>query len=229
MTESKIELTERLRRENRWGEATRFKDTAVKDFRDKGMKRPEAAEAAWEAMAKAFPPLAVPAATDAPGGPDEDDELIDVDALVAKQPHDFARDVQWVYAHLADRNVKPEDAPTAGAWSLLIWARQYKNRFFEQVLPKAQSDTSNEEEQVKAEKKSIAEIRGIIQQMEEQADAELAADVPAAVRERVRAVLDDWGRRFGLTLPDGATAALAAHVALVHDCEESLGRASESV
>ena len=36
MTESKIELTERLRREGRWEEASRFKDTAVRDLREKG-------------------------------------------------------------------------------------------------------------------------------------------------------------------------------------------------
>ena len=41
MNESKIELTERLRREGRWPEASKFKDAAVKDFRDKGMKRQE--------------------------------------------------------------------------------------------------------------------------------------------------------------------------------------------
>jgi hypothetical protein len=34
--------------------------------------------------------------------------------------------------------------------------------------------------------KSIAEIRSIITRMEEQRDAELLADVPGAVRERVR-------------------------------------------
>ncbi len=121
MTESKIELSERLRRENRWDEASRFKDTAVKDFKSQGMKRTEATEAAWEAMAEAFPPLEPPEAlSDAPGGceghDEPDDELIDVDALVAKQPHDFNRDVQWVYTHLADRNAEPENAPTAGAW-----------------------------------------------------------------------------------------------------------------
>lgn len=58
MTESKIELTERLRREGRWAEASRFKDVAIKEFRAKGTKRTEATEAAWEAMAKAYPPLA---------------------------------------------------------------------------------------------------------------------------------------------------------------------------
>ena len=33
MNESKIELTERLRREGRWAEASKFKDEALADFR----------------------------------------------------------------------------------------------------------------------------------------------------------------------------------------------------
>jgi hypothetical protein len=57
MEESKIELTERLRREGRWAEASKFKDTALKEFRSKGMRKAEAAEKAWSAMAKAYPPL----------------------------------------------------------------------------------------------------------------------------------------------------------------------------
>ncbi len=48
-------------------------------------------------------------------------------------------------------------------------------------MPKAHSEASEEDEVVKAEKKSIAEIRGIIGQMEEQADEELVADVPKIV------------------------------------------------
>jgi len=44
MDESKIELTERLRREARWAEASKFKDAALADFRAKGMKRDEAAQ-----------------------------------------------------------------------------------------------------------------------------------------------------------------------------------------
>ena len=59
MNESKIVLTERLRREGRWGEASRFKDEAVKDFRSNGMKRPAAGPqlhvliAAWPAPPQA--------------------------------------------------------------------------------------------------------------------------------------------------------------------------------
>ena len=51
MPESKIVLTERLRREGRWDEASEFKDKSVAKFRADGLKRGEAAEAAWAAMA----------------------------------------------------------------------------------------------------------------------------------------------------------------------------------
>jgi hypothetical protein len=59
MNESKIGLTERLRREGRWAEASRFKDQTVKTLRGEGMKRAEAGEAAWRRMAEAYPPLAI--------------------------------------------------------------------------------------------------------------------------------------------------------------------------
>ncbi|MHB8953845.1 MAG: hypothetical protein ACYC4U_12820 [Pirellulaceae bacterium] len=60
MNESKIELTERLRREGRWAEASWFKDEIVKKLRAEGMKRREAGEQAWREMAKAFPPVVPP-------------------------------------------------------------------------------------------------------------------------------------------------------------------------
>ena len=63
MNESKIALTERLRREGNWSAASKFKDDALRDFRSKGMKRDEASEAAWDAMEQAFPPIATVAAT----------------------------------------------------------------------------------------------------------------------------------------------------------------------
>jgi hypothetical protein len=50
---------------------------------------------------------------------------------------DLIRDILWVYDNFDKRNAKKGDAPGGGAWSLLGWSRQYKNRFFEQLLPKA--------------------------------------------------------------------------------------------
>jgi len=57
MKESRIELTERLRREGRWQEASRFKDEMVRNQRAEGMKRREAGEQAWQKMAEAYPPM----------------------------------------------------------------------------------------------------------------------------------------------------------------------------
>jgi hypothetical protein len=235
MTESKIELTERLRREGRWSEASRFKDTALKEFRAKGMKRDEASDAAWEAMATAYPPLATSGESLpnlANATPDDlhgqDDELIDVDALVAKQPYDFARDVAWVYEHLADRNVKPQDAPTVGAWSLLTWARRYKNRFFEMVLPKAMAaHTDEEEKNQRAERRSIDEIRGILEELNQQWAEDLAANVSETVKAKVRGIVEDWARRSALTIPNEAKTDLEGHIGgLVQDCIELLAPAS---
>lgn len=169
MTESKIELTERLRRDGRWSEASRFKDTALRDFRDKGMKRSEASDAAWEAMATAFPPLdtgseTIPFVTpDGHHGGDADD-LIDLDDLAGGRPFDFARDVQLVYQHLG-ADVRPQDAPSAGAWGLLTWARRNPGRFFETILPKAKSADQDEEVEVNPRrfaKKTAAELRAIV-------------------------------------------------------------------
>jgi len=259
MTESKIELTERLRREGRWSEASKFKDVALKDLRSKGMTKAEAAEAAWDAMAKAYPPLpapegqAVPIANGAepepsrapaatadhrgqngPGAatvPTPAEELIDVDALLERvgdrQPPDLVRDTLWTYENLLNRKAKPENAPSLGAWSLLLWARQYRNRFFEQVLPKAMlNKPSEDEENIRQEKKSIAEITAILEKLRQPSAeefAELAADVPGTVRQRVREVLADWAPRRGLTIPDEAQADLEAHLSrLVRDCVDAL-------
>lgn len=57
MTESKIEATRRLQRENRWAEATAARDQQKGVFRGEGMTRREANEAAWQWMVETFPPL----------------------------------------------------------------------------------------------------------------------------------------------------------------------------
>jgi hypothetical protein len=243
MTESKIELTERLRREGRWAEASKLKDTAMQEFRGKGMKRDEASDAAWEAMATAFPPLPpaeesiseVPnMATGNPhgyGGHDED--LIALDALLKRigdqQSPDLIRDSLWVYQHLANRNAKPENAPSLGAWSLLQWARQYKNRFFEQVLPRAMLNKPDEEkkEQVRREKSKIEDIKALLEELNQQSAEELAANVPESIKAKVRGILEDWERRSALTIPNEANADLQAHIArLVQDSVEAISHHS---
>jgi hypothetical protein len=45
-------------------------------------------------------------------------------------------DIAWCYANLDHPEVRREDAPSAGAWNLLLWAREARNRFYGSVLPR---------------------------------------------------------------------------------------------
>ena len=56
MKESKIDLTHRLQKDGSWAEASAFKDDVKNRLRGKGLKRAEAGEKAWEAMALRYPP-----------------------------------------------------------------------------------------------------------------------------------------------------------------------------
>jgi hypothetical protein len=245
VNESKIELTERLRREGRWEEASRFKDEVLRKLRSNGMGKAESKEDAWAEMAKAYPPLpapegeAAPIANGAEPGPSRApaasagqtaaEESIDVDALLERigdgRPSDLVQDTLWVYENLANRRVKASDAPSCGAWALLEWARQYRNRFFEQVLPKAMVNKPAEgEAHEREERLQIEEIDGILEKFNQAWEAELIADVPGTVREGVRSRLADWTRRFGLPLADDARASLEAHIAgFVQDCISAAG------
>lgn len=248
MDESKIELTERLRREGRWGEASRFKDEALRKLRSDGMTKADAAEEAWRRMAAQYPPLAnigesAPEAPDAtagepwpaqrPRGTEHDTEHdIDIDALLDRigdgRPSDLVQDTLWAYEHLANRRIKASDAPSCGAWALLEWARQYRNRFFEMVLPRAMAARPPEaDENVRKEKKSIAEIRGVLERIRDGKDEELRTDVPRVLQQRVRDVLSNWVQQCGVSLAADARAHLdSAIVGLIRDSMRAVGPAS---
>ena len=204
MTESKIEITERLRREGRWSEASLFKDTELRKLRSGGVTKADAGDEAWRRMAEKFPPMdnsgdtngglfdelpdaaaGEPSPPPSPKGADTD---IDVDALLERigdnrQPADLVRDTLWTYENLENRRARPQDAPSLGAWALLAWARQYRNRFFEQVLPKAMMNRPIEDEENlrKAERRSIEEINGVLQQFNDKMEADLRRDLLADV------------------------------------------------
>ena len=55
VTESKIELTDRLRRQGLWGEASKYKDEVKDRLRTEGHSRKEAGELAWAEMQKRYP------------------------------------------------------------------------------------------------------------------------------------------------------------------------------
>ena len=156
MQESKIEATHRLQREQRWPEASSFKDSVIKECRSEGKTRAEASEIAWERMIAEYPPLAVE--------PDQESEvdLVGVDDLPDSSPTGFLADATWVYNNLARATVNTASAPSAGAVGLLRWARRNEDDFFENVWPKvlglASKQEPNEDDEVEA---ALAHVRSL--------------------------------------------------------------------
>jgi hypothetical protein len=200
MTESKITLTHRLQREGNWDKASLFKDDCISRLRTEGKTRKEAQQAAWEEMEQCFPPL--PSESEPEALEASPSEWAD---RLSSSSDDFVGDVMWVYSRLGLPNVQPQDAPSSGAWSLLRWAKQHEDRFFEQILPKvmaksAKTDSCAEEELIE-ERQSIATLEQLFSDELLQSEKEAVADTAQAVTDQVAENLSNWQRRFGLEIP----------------------------
>ena len=137
MDESKSAATDRLRREGRWEEASKFRDDKRAEFKIAGMKRTEANNAAWDAMLAEFPPQPT-SAPESDGAQRSDAESIA--AILARSNSSTADplgDALWVYDHLGDDDLTPAEFPSLGAWSMWNWSRANRARFFERLWPKA--------------------------------------------------------------------------------------------
>ena len=181
MSESQLAAMDRLRREGRWTVASIFRDEARRRLRDEGKPRQEANQAAWAAMIAEYPPLdeseVAEVKRDAPpvcqpsSVPDDPLPDIETDVLgrLKSSSPNLCRDILWVYDRLEDKTTKPEDAPGLGAWSMLNWAREYRNRFFEQLLPKAlkSADAIAESEDIRVVDPSLEEVMRMLKQINE--------------------------------------------------------------
>ncbi|MBM4091753.1 MAG: hypothetical protein FJ276_20350 [Planctomycetes bacterium] len=146
--ESRIQATDRLRLEGRWDAACRFRDETKRRLQAEGQTRKEANEQAWQAMIAEFPPLPADEPLDY-----ADDDLPADDGSTL----DLARDAGWVYANLVNKVARPHDAPSRGAWGLLTWARQNRNRFYECLLPRFASRPTEQEPQDELESPTTVE------------------------------------------------------------------------
>jgi hypothetical protein len=184
VNESKIALTERLRREGRWAEASKFKDEALKKLRSKGMKRNEASDAAWEAMEQAYPPMPMAVATVDPGlieaaGDTRVQGLSDVPSDWPQMPDNASLQAEIGWCQANRLRVLEEKASgvvvvhldrartPAPSWAALGWLetsiRAYSK--YIDVVAKALKDEENEQEMVKREKMAIDEVRSLLAEM----------------------------------------------------------------
>ena len=80
-------------------------------------------------------------------------------------------------------------------------------------------EADDEIDMVKEEKKSVNELRGILAQFTDEADAELPADIPAGIRKRTCSCIADWMDESGIELLDEDEDRLEmAACKLVHHC-----------
>jgi len=159
LKESKIDISNRLRREGRWGEASLWKDNKIKELRAGGMKRPEAQDAAWEAVEEAYPPIEIPEPED-----DESAEVFSAEELVNLPPGtlgEFVADAEWVYANLSVAHANIEAAPSTGAVGLLGWARANQNDFYGKVLARALQLRLEQPDPKQAEKENLAHAKSL--------------------------------------------------------------------
>lgn len=108
MRESKAELVDRLRREGRFA--------AFKKRREELKAEAIPAKQAWYQAAAEFPPPTAPPSVTA-------GMAVDLHALRDKPKVPVVSAAAWAFEHLDANWVTPVDAPSAGAWSLLHWAR----------------------------------------------------------------------------------------------------------
>jgi hypothetical protein len=243
VNESKIVVTERLRREGRWAEASKFKDAAAADFRSSGMSRTEANEAAWNATAEKFPPSS-PERAERGGGPQDDVSAVSPPIPWGDLPTEahFDDEVRWVHqqyilivedspsGRIIHWDRATTEPPSTGACSLALWAADNRTAFYKDLLPKtiAKAGGGSRElaEQIaEEEERGISDVEALLKQVEDEMDAKLRANVPSVLQQRVSETLNDWARRYAVSLESEALAQLDSGICRL--IKDSLGAFSQ--
>jgi len=119
--ESKEQLKTRLKQEGRWNEFIGYREKLKAD----GMP----AKDAWYEARQKFGPESYRAEVAEDNCDDDsvvpDDDIICMDVFADKPSVTARAVVQWVFDHIDIKGVKPQDAPSAGAWSFLQRVRSY--------------------------------------------------------------------------------------------------------
>lgn len=106
--------------------------------------------------------------------------------IFAGKTSSVEEDTQWVYHNLGDEDVRPEQAPSAGAWGLLKWAMENQDAFYREWL-KLSAEVGREErargEVMVETERQADEILAMLDQMRERAIEQGIAEREAWKRE----------------------------------------------
>jgi hypothetical protein len=139
----------------------------------------------------------------------------------------MSRDILWVYENLVRESVNPEDAPSLGAWAQLKWARENRNRFFEQVLPKAKiiEEQAKDEEARLEDEAQIVDIHKMIDKAKLEWQQEAVADMDKAVRDTVKSRMAVWEKQSQIDLPaDAREGLLLRMLRIVNDAVDAVAQ-----
>jgi hypothetical protein len=227
MAESKITATDRLRKEGRWEEASLWRDEKRKQLRAEGLTKTEANEQSWVAMIEQYSPLET--TVDEPSKDSLSDvvELLEFDPEDYDSPTDISGDIGWTYANLARKGVEAKDAPGSGAWSMLVWARENPNRFFEQMLPKSKLIEKEAEEDIDrlGDEAQIEDIHKMLEECKTGWTREIVADMDGTLRKTVMSQMADWQNSFQMDLPADAREGLLLRMSrIVNDAVDAMDK-----
>jgi len=194
--ESKIALTDRLRREGRWEAATLFKDAVFEELRSAGIRGQQAKDTAWAEMARRFPPLPPAEPVVEESEADDEEELplsgsaLPTDESFGMLPGDWPPlpekaawidELEWAYQNgffvIAEKATGAvvyrwerarTPAPSRGSLVLMKLLAESRQKFMD-LLGKAKTSTDGTETDVeKREKRRVDEIRAMIEKLSEE-------------------------------------------------------------
>jgi hypothetical protein len=135
----------------------------------------------------------------------------------ASRPRTDIRDVFWYYDRLDDPGVQPADAPSLGAWHLLGWAREHRDRFYTSLLPRALLAQAKESHPGKlppaAPPIEPEQLLGCPEYAELDREWLRMWGVTDELLADARQVVEDWAKGAGMALDERCKAGLASCVA----------------
>jgi len=155
----------RLKREGRLEAFNARREQLRAELKEKGMKRKNASHEAWRLAIEEFSPVSFEASDVEDQGRDdgEQDNPLHWDypeeLMPPPRPYNGC-DTLWAYDRMVLKSTQEADAPSPGAWGLLLWGRQNPHAFYFQLLPKAfqaYEKRAHEEQPVKSEPKTVQE------------------------------------------------------------------------
>lgn len=167
--ESKAAAERRWKAEGIYDEATRYRTERRIEYHNSGLTKIESREKSWRETMLKYPKPGVesvePPGVEIPDpvllSPTESPEQEEDPIHIPATDMDVAGDIAWTYGHIGDEKVRADQAPSAGAWSMLQFGREARHKFLELVTKYDQSAKGDDVEAKEFQADADAHINAI--------------------------------------------------------------------